>query len=215
MRFEAELEKSGGRENFTVVRVPFDVSEAYGETGIVPVNASVNGFEYCCSLYPKRGQHYLIIRKDIQKRIGVGEPGEVVEVRLEYDGERRAFKMPRDLQQALNANRDAKKFWDELAPSSHRYRVQTLDAAKSPATRKRRLEETVELLAEIGRAMRKTPEVIERALKKNPTARTRWQMLSKSHRREFLHYIYSTKSEATRANRIQKMLVKLVEKGHY
>lgn len=57
-------------------------------------------------------------------------------------------KLPRYIQQALNKNPDARRFFESLAPSHRRRYIGWIEVAKRKETKVRRLEEAIRLLAE-------------------------------------------------------------------
>jgi uncharacterized protein YdeI (YjbR/CyaY-like superfamily) len=217
MRFQAELEHAAGPlGNWTVVYMPFDVRSEFGSGGIIRVRGTINGFEFATSIFPSKSKrHFLMVNKKLLKGARVSEPGEVVEITLEQDAAPKKVSVPAALRSALNANADARKCFDDLPPGSQRYRVEMVTDAKSAAIRKRRIEELVTNMAELGRAFNQIPDFMERALAKNPAARVKFKALSMSHRREFLVYVLHGKSQATRDRRTAVMIKELLEKGHY
>ncbi len=56
--------------------------------------------------------------------------------------------VPADLDQALNANQQARRNFDRLAPSHKRQFIYWITSAKTDKTRQRRIQETVRLVAE-------------------------------------------------------------------
>ncbi len=56
--------------------------------------------------------------------------------------------IPPDLQQAFDANQAAQQTWDDFPPSSKRGILEWIFNAKRPATRQKRIDETVSLAAQ-------------------------------------------------------------------
>ncbi len=79
-RFQAEI-KPGSRGGAYVV-VPFDVGEAFGVKGRVPVRATFDGEVYQGSVFPMGGNHLIGIRRAIREAIGK-DVGDMVSVVLE------------------------------------------------------------------------------------------------------------------------------------
>lgn len=63
-------------------------------------------------------------------------------------GARAEIATPDDLARALQANGPAQSVWDGFSPSARREYLQWITEAKSDATRKRRLDQAVEWIAE-------------------------------------------------------------------
>ena len=70
------------------------------------------------------------------------------DVEIEVDTEKREIAVPADLQAALDANPDAKKFFESLSYSNKRRHVEPIEAAKAPETRQRRIEKSIQLFSE-------------------------------------------------------------------
>jgi uncharacterized protein YdeI (YjbR/CyaY-like superfamily) len=217
VRFQAELETAAGPvATWTIVYMPFDVRAEFGSGGIVRVLGTINGFEFNSSIFPsKSGRHFLMVNKKMLKGARASEAGEVVNITLELDSAPKKVTVPANLRAAINRNAEARKCFDEMPPSSQRYRVEMVTDAKSAAVRERKTEELVESLAEMGRALRQPPEFMQRALAKNAVARAKYMKLSKSHLFHFLAYILQAKSQATRDRRTAKMVAMLLENKRF
>jgi uncharacterized protein YdeI (YjbR/CyaY-like superfamily) len=57
-------------------------------------------------------------------------------------------QVPSYIQEALNNHEAAGRFFESLAPSYRRMYISWIDSAKQPATKVRRLDEAIRLLAE-------------------------------------------------------------------
>jgi uncharacterized protein YdeI (YjbR/CyaY-like superfamily) len=77
--------------------------------------------------------------------------GDTVDVDLELDTEPREVAIPPDFAAALARNADAKRSLAALTYSNQRRLVSAIEAIKSPETRQRRIEKTIDQLKE-GRA---------------------------------------------------------------
>ena len=56
--------------------------------------------------------------------------------------------MPTDFVAALGAHEAARRFFDDLPNSLQRYHIDNINGAKSPETRRRRIEKAVSLFLE-------------------------------------------------------------------
>jgi uncharacterized protein YdeI (YjbR/CyaY-like superfamily) len=74
-----------------------------------------------------------------------------VDVDIELDSEPRTVDLPADLSDALDGEPKAREFFDGLSYSKQRWHVLSVEGAKTPETRQRRIEKSVEMLRE-GRA---------------------------------------------------------------
>ncbi len=57
-----------------------------------------------------------------------------------------SLELPKELERALARNNDAKRFFDQLAPSYQKQFIGWIAVAKRPETKKRRLKESIALL---------------------------------------------------------------------
>jgi hypothetical protein len=144
--FEATLIKdddSGGAG----VKIPFDVQEAFGKKGRVPVKCTIDGYPYRGSIVPYGGTHYIGVVKKIRDAIGKTY-GDTVDIVMELDEEPRVVDVPEDFARALAGNEAAKKAFDKLSYSHKREYVEWINEAKKEETRKRRIAKAVEKLLE-------------------------------------------------------------------
>lgn len=141
--FRAVIERSGGGGAY--VSVPFDVEAAFGKKR-VPVHATIEGEPYRGTLVRMGGPaHILIVLKEIRERIGK-QPGDEVEVSLAEDLEPRVIEVPPDLASALQADAEARKFYDALSYTHRKEYVRWIEEAKREQTRVDRVARTVEML---------------------------------------------------------------------
>jgi hypothetical protein len=144
-RFQAILEKDD-KITGAGIPVPFDVQEAFGTRGHIPVKGTVNGIPFRSSLSPMgRGRHYLLLRKEVKEQAGI-EFGDAVRVELEYDAEPRDIEPPRDFAAALAKNMRAMARWQTMSYSRKLAVVGQIDDAKQPETRARRVARMVKML---------------------------------------------------------------------
>ena len=74
--------------------------------------------------------------------------GDEVDVELMLDTTPRELTVPDDFLRALDAEREARAFFDGLSYSNRRRFVLSIDDAKTPETRQRRIEKSVASLRE-------------------------------------------------------------------
>jgi hypothetical protein len=123
------------------VPVPKEVVEALGGKGRIPVRATFDGIAYRGSIVSMGGQQVLGVLKAIRTELGKG-PGDEVRVTVELD-EARTVNVPDDLREALSTAALTDRF-TSLSYSHQREYVTWIDEAKRPATRARRIAETVQ-----------------------------------------------------------------------
>lgn len=143
MRFTTTLELAG--KTATGFRVPPAVVEALGKGKRPPVIVTINGYSYrnTVAVY---GDEYLIgVAAEHRAAAGV-KAGDDVEVDLELDTAPREIEVPPDFAAALDADRDAKQFFEGLSYSNKRRLTLSIDGAKTAETRQRRIEKAVSQL---------------------------------------------------------------------
>lgn len=144
--FDADLELASEDGGGVYVAVPFNVQEAYGTRGQVPIRATIDGFPYQGSLTPMGdGQHVLIVLKIIRGAIGKTW-GETVHVKLARDTAPRTIEVPDDFVAAMAAVPGLREKFEAMAYSHRREYVQWIERAKKYETRQRRLEEAVTMI---------------------------------------------------------------------
>ena len=87
------------------------------------------------------------VSNDVRTAAGVAA-GQVVDVDIELDTEPRVVAVPPDLAAALDAEPEARRFFETLSYSNKRRIVMPIDDAKTPETRQRRIEKSVASLRE-------------------------------------------------------------------
>jgi hypothetical protein len=141
--FEAEIMEAKGGGAY--VEVPAAVVAALGGGGRIPVQATFDGVPYQGSVVSMGGDSKILgmlkaIRTQLDKAVG-----DSVTVTLERDTQERTIDVPADLDAAL-AQAGMQATFQALSYSHQREHVQWIDEAKRPATREKRIAETVERL---------------------------------------------------------------------
>jgi Bacteriocin-protection, YdeI or OmpD-Associated/Domain of unknown function (DUF1905) len=139
--FETTVAATG---NNTGIVVP---EEAIGQLAAgkrPPVLVSVNGYEYRNTVGVMGGRHLVSVSAAVRKATGL-KGGDPVRVTLTVADTPREVEMPADFAAALAAAERAGAFFGTLSNSMQRYHVDTVNAAKSPATRQRRIDKAIAL----------------------------------------------------------------------
>jgi hypothetical protein len=143
-KFKVVLEKVEGMDAARVT-VPFDVQEAFGSKGRVPVRGTINGYPYRSSIFPYSGIHYMVVNREVREGARV-RGGDEVEMVMERDEEPRVIEPPEDLASAIEGNATARAAWDTLSYTHKKEYARSVEEAKRPETRARRIEKAVEEL---------------------------------------------------------------------
>jgi hypothetical protein len=133
--------------NNTGIVVPADAIERLGGGRRPAVVVTVNGYEYRNTVGVMGGRHMISISAAVRGATGL-RGGDPIHVTLTVAETPREVDVPEDLAAALAAVPEAKAFFEKLANSYQRYHVDTIDGAKSEATRQRRIEKAIALFQE-------------------------------------------------------------------
>jgi hypothetical protein len=137
-RFEATLEAQSAGGAWLVV--PLDVPAVFGRVR-APVVARVNGHAWRTTIM-RYGTDYVVgVNRVVREAAGLAA-GERVRVELEADLEPRTVDVPADLRAALGD--DGRARFDALADTQRREHVESIEEAKRPETRARRIAAVVE-----------------------------------------------------------------------
>ncbi|ALD20384.1 YdeI/OmpD-associated family protein [Hymenobacter sp. DG25A] len=143
--FDAPLEldaETGG----VFVLIPFSVEETYGVRGLLPVQATIDGFPYRGSLSPMGdGHHALLVQKQIRNAIGKSW-SQSVHVTLSRDTEERTVNVPEELAMALDRAGLRQRF-DALSFTHRKEFAQGIERAKKSETRARRVQDALDRIA--------------------------------------------------------------------
>lgn len=141
------------RGSICFIPLTFDPQSVFGKLR-VPVKVTVNGYTYRSTIAAMGGPPFVPLRKSNREAAGL-EGGETINVRMELDTEERVIKPPADLVRALEASPQAWTQWGELSYSHQREHVESIEGAKTPETRARRVARSVEAIRNKPKAHRK------------------------------------------------------------
>lgn len=138
IKFNAEL-RPDQTGTGTFILVPREVKEKLGLKGRPKVQAVIAGHAYRGSLMPMGDGTFCIgVLKSIQQAAGV-KRGDTVAVELEVDIVPRVVETPSDLANLLARDPKAAAAWDKLSFTNKKEMALSLEQAKKPETRERRL----------------------------------------------------------------------------
>ena len=140
MRFRA-LIQSGGK-TAAGIEVPPEVVDGLGAGKKPPVKVTIAGHTYRSSIATMGGVFMVGVTNEFRRESGVAA-GDTVDVDIEVDTEPRQVAVPDDLAAALDADPEARAFFDGLSYSNKRRIAEPIAAIKGAETRARRIEKTV------------------------------------------------------------------------
>jgi hypothetical protein len=138
-KFKGKLTPTPGGGGGCLVPVPREVAEKLGLKGMPKVQSVIAGQPYRGSLMPMGdGTYCLGVLKSIQEAAGVGF-GDSVTVELELDTAPRVVDPPQDLARLLAKDKKMAASWEKLSFTNKKEMALSLEGAKKPETRERRL----------------------------------------------------------------------------
>ena len=149
MQFRATIILGG--KTATGIQVPDAVVEQLGGGKRPPVTVTVGGYTYRTTVAPMGGAFWIPLAAEHRAAAGV-QAGQEVEVRIELDSEPRTVPVPDDLRAALAAAPAAQAAFDALSYSNRRRHVLSVEDAKTPETRQRRIEKVLAALGAGGQS---------------------------------------------------------------
>jgi hypothetical protein len=116
---------------------------ALGERKRPPVTVTIGDYTFRTTVAVYGGQPMIGVNKGHRAAAGIGV-GDTFDVLVALDEEPRVVEVPTDLAQALAADGAAQVAFDKLSYTHRREYVEWIAEAKRPATRARRVAETVD-----------------------------------------------------------------------
>jgi Bacteriocin-protection, YdeI or OmpD-Associated/Domain of unknown function (DUF1905) len=122
--------------------VPDRIVEGLGAGRRPPVRVTIHGHSYPSTIASMGGRFMVPVSAENRSCAGVSA-GDELDVQLELDTTPRTVEVPADLADALGRDADAKRRFEQLSRSQQRRYVLSIEGAKQPETRQRRIEKTV------------------------------------------------------------------------
>ena len=142
--FKVLLEKHE-KMDATGITIPFDVEKIFGAKR-VPVKVWVNGAEYRSTVVRMSGKYMMIVPKIFRNAAGI-KGGEMIEVTMEKDLEKRTVEVPEDFAEALR-NADLTDAFAKMSFTHQKEYVNAVKDAKKEETRLRRIEKNLQMIRE-------------------------------------------------------------------
>lgn len=137
MTFRATLQLNG--KTATGIEVPEEVVADLGDSRKPAVGVTLRGHTYRSTI-ASRGDRYLLpVSAENREAAGVAA-GDELNVGLERDTESRTVVVPPDLAAALDADETAARTFAALSYSRQKWLVHSVESAKKPETRARRVD---------------------------------------------------------------------------
>jgi len=133
--------------NNTGIVVPDEIIERLGAGRRPAVVVNVNGYEYRSTVGVMGGKHLISISAAVRKATGL-KADDPIHVALTVADTPREVDMPDDFAAALAGDTVAGAFFANLSNSMQRFHVDNVNAAKTPETRRRRIDKAMSLFRE-------------------------------------------------------------------
>ena len=144
--FSAIIEQNGTM-NAAYVNFPYNIEELFGVKGMVKVKATFDGKVTYRGSLAKMGfpSHILGITKAIRAQLNKTF-GDIVDVELILDTEKREVKVPVDILELFKEFNDLKLAFYKMSYSHQKENMQWIESAKKVETRQRRIVKFAKML---------------------------------------------------------------------
>ena len=143
MRFRATLETNG--RTATGIEVPTSVVDALAAGKRPPVRVTLHEHTYRTTVARMGGRFLVPVSAEVRRAAGV-TAGDELDVGIELDDAPRTVDVPADLAAALAEAPAAAQAWEKLAYTHQKEWARSVEDAKKPETRARRIAAAVEAL---------------------------------------------------------------------
>jgi hypothetical protein len=141
--FRTTLRQEG--KTATGFEVPPEVVAALGGGKRPAVTVTINGYTYRSTVFPYTEAFMLPLAAEHRDSAGV-KAGDEIEVTLELDTAPREVEVPPELAAALDADPQAKAFFDGLSNSNKKAFTLNVAGTSNPETKARRVEKAIAML---------------------------------------------------------------------
>ena len=145
MKFRSKVHLAG--KTATGIPVPPEVVASLGTSKRPAVTVTIAGYTYRSTVAAFGTEFWIPLSGENRGGAGV-VAGDEVDVDIELDSAPREVAVPPDFAEALDNEPAAQTFFDSLSYSNKRWHVLSIEGAKTPETRQRRIEKSVSMLRE-------------------------------------------------------------------
>jgi len=145
VQFRAVIQQTG--KTACGIEVPEAVVEALGGSKRPAVTVTLDHYTYRSTVAPMSGGFWVGVNSDHRAASGL-KAGDEVQVTLALDTAPRELEVPPELAEALEADAEAKAFFDGLSYSNRRVFTLSVEGTNNPGTKARRVEKAIGLMRE-------------------------------------------------------------------
>lgn len=142
--FKTAIQKAEEKNAMGIV-VPEAIIEKLASGKKPKVSVTLKGYTYRSTVAVMGGRFMLPLAKEHRQKAGITD-GEKLEITLELDNAPREVDVPKDLAAALKKSGLTKDF-AALAYTHRKEHVRSIEEAKAPETRLRRIEKAITMVA--------------------------------------------------------------------
>lgn len=207
------LERAGTGPYWVVAHVPVDLKKLWPKWPSRRVLGTINGFAFQATLIGGKDKGYtMVVYKKIQTaaRVGVGDK---VELKLEPDLSEQVYEEPKELTAALREDRQLRRWFDKLTPSTRRYIALYVSQAKNAETRTRRAEKIAERVMLTMEGELEVPPILRARFQVYPLAEEGWKAMTPTQRRNHLLGIFYPGTVEGQRRRVDRTIEDCVRVG--
>ncbi|MGO9437272.1 MAG: YdeI/OmpD-associated family protein [Terracidiphilus sp.] len=209
--FRVVLERVESTPPWVIARLPFDPRKTWPEWHSRRVRGTLKGFEFQTSLLSTKGKGYwFVVYKKMLAGAGA-KAGDKVEVCIEPDPEGHAYAEPKELTAILRQDKDLRRWFDAMTPSTRRWFAMFVDQAKGAETRKQRAERIAETVMQVMEGEEIPPPILRAAFQRQPLAEQGWNASTRAQRRNHLLGIFLAQGVEARGRRTAYAIEKCIE----
>lgn len=134
MKFNATIDAFSENMMFyeNHIRIPEDVFESMSKiTEMKRILCKINHLEpFHCAMLPHGNYHYILINKEIFKKLQI-QKGEIVSVMIEQDDSEYGLPMSEEMQEVLNADPEGNELFQRLTPGKKRTLIHLVNKVKN------------------------------------------------------------------------------------
>jgi hypothetical protein len=144
MHFTSTLRLDG--TTATGIRVPDEIVTALAGGKRPSVRVTLAGYSYQTTVGRTRGEFVFPVSAAVRDHAGIAA-GDRLDVEIELDSAPREVTIPAELAGALDELPGARRAFEQLSYSNQKRHVLSIESAKSPETRQRRIAKTLDELS--------------------------------------------------------------------
>lgn len=133
------------KKTATGIQIPDEIIEQLGAGKKPAIKVTINNFTYRSTVAVMGG--VFMVGVSSENRVGANiKGGDKINVTIELDTEERVVEVPNELQQFLDKNKEAKKYFDTLSNSKKKILTLPIFASKTEPTKLKNIEKAKTML---------------------------------------------------------------------